>query len=263
MVRRLGLVLALAVFAGCGAPTPPASIADRDWTAAELLASVRSRADSLETLRAGLELAWPDPDTGERKSCGASLSYARSDRLRIRATTKAFFTVFDLVATEERVWLEFPSENFVIFGERDDPAWDEFPLAPDALLVALLADPCAASPCDEPVELGSQDAETRSIVGPGWTLALDRRTGLPLRYDRPGGDGLHISWNDWGMRGARAWPFRIGVRVGDETRELEVRLGRLQPGKPIRDSTFSLDPDEGREVLTPAEARGRWERVRL
>ena len=260
--RSLAL-LGLGVLAGCGAPPPPATIVDRDWSAEEVLSVVQSRTGGLETLRAGLELAWPDPDTGEPRSCGGSLSYARPDRLRVRGTTKAFFTVFDLVATKDLVWLDVPREKFVVFGRRDDPAWDELPLSPDALLIALLADPCARGPCDGGVALGTETEESRSISGGGWELTVDRRTGLPTGYARTEDGALRISWKDWGVRKEMAWPSRIGIRAAERGEELEVRLGRLEPGHPIRDETFTMDPEEDREVLSPSDARDRWQRLRL
>lgn len=256
-------ILAAVLSAGCGAPPPPAPLVDRAWTADELLRAVRGRTEGLSTLRAGLELAWPDPDTGESRSCGASLTWARPARLRVRGTTKAFFTVFDLVAAADRVWLDVPREDFVVFGARDDPAWGEMPLSPDALLIALLADPCFPDSCAGEVTLGDEDEETRTLLGRGWLLALDRRTGLPVFYERTERDRLRISWRDWGVRHGTAWPGRVGIRVGDETRELEVRLGRLQPDREIREETFRLEPEEDREVLTPSDALGRWERIRL
>ena len=120
---------------GCGCAAAPASLVDREWTAlGRGAARVGSRSDSasLETLRAGLELVWPDPDTGESKVLlGIPLALvARPRRLRVRGTTKAFFTVFDLVASTDRVWLDVPREDFVVFGDRSDPAWDELPLSP-------------------------------------------------------------------------------------------------------------------------------------
>lgn len=256
---RCGLLTVIGV-AGCGAPPPPAPLAERDWTAEELLRSVQSRTEGLESLRAGLELVWPDPDTGEPKSCGGSLSWVRPARLRVRGTSKAFFTVFDLVAAPDRVWLDVPREDFLVFGSRDDPAWGELPVSPDALLIALLADPCVPDSCRRGVELAGEDDETRTLAGEGWRLALDRRTGLPLRYEA---DRLAIAWEEWGVRHQVAWPARIRIRVGDETRDLEVRLGRLEPGRAIREATFDLEPEEGREILTPSEALGRWRRIRL
>jgi hypothetical protein len=259
---RLG-VSVLVALAGCGAPPPPPPLVEREWTADELLRAVRGRTEDLSTLRAGLELVWPDPDTGESKSCGGNLSWARPTRLRVRGTTKAFFTVFDLVAAPDLVWLDVPREDFVVFGSRDDPAWDELPLSPDALLIALLADPCVPDTCLGEVELGEGTDEIRMLVGGGWTLALDRGTGLPVFYERSEGDRLRITWDEWRVRHGTAWPGRIWIRVGEETRELEVRLGRLQPDREIRETTFFLEPEDDREILTPSDALERWERIRL
>jgi hypothetical protein len=258
-------LVAVGILGSCGAPPPPpASIAEREWTAAELLREVRGRTDSLETLRAGLELSWPDPDTGELKSCGASLSYARPNRLRIRGTSAAFFTVFDLVVGEERVWLDVPRENFVVFGSRADAAWEELPLSPQALLIALLADPCVDTPClEEELELAKDGGETRTIESSDWTMTLDHRTGLPLDFERTSDERLHISWADWGLRHGKAWPSRISIRVGEATESLQVRLGLLQPGRSLSEGTFRFEPDQDREVLTPAAARARWQRIRL
>jgi hypothetical protein len=191
------------------------------------------------------------------------LSYVRPDRLRVRGTTKAFFTVFDLVAAGDKVWLDVPGEDFVVFGRRDDPAWNELPLSPDALVIALLADPCAGEPCTGSVVLEAADEASRSITAGGWALTVDRRTGLPTGYSRTEGRELRISWSEWGLRREMAWPSRIGIRAAKDGEELEVRLGRLESGREIRETTFRLDVEEGREVLSPADARTRWQRIRV
>lgn len=261
-ITRLFLPFAIlsSFAAGCGPPPPPpplvGSAADR--TAATLAAGLEARRRSVDTVRAGLEIRWEDPRFTEPQDCRGSLSFTSPDSLRLRGHSAAFFTVFDLVAAGPSVWLDVPREGFAVFGSRRDEAWRRLPLSPRALLVALLAHPCAGGDCleDARVERAGDELLLRGDFG---RLVLDDATGLPIRYEEEGDDALRIFWVEWSERSGTAWPQSIVIERSGGQR-LAVSFGRVQLGRPLPPSRFEREEDPSREILTPAEAARRWER---
>jgi len=220
---------------------------------ADVLASVRARSESLSTLRGGLEIVWDDPGTGRPEGCSASLTYERPGRLRLSARTSGFFTVFDLVMGLQRVWLDIPREHVTVAGARSDPAWDRLPVAPVPLLVALLADPWAGGEVS-PDARREQRGEDVFLVGPDWTLRVDPRSGLPAEYRR---GEVSIRWGEWALRKGIPWAYEIEMQT--PAGRLEARLGRLLIDRNLPERTFDFVPEPDRELLTPDEAKVRWE----
>jgi hypothetical protein len=202
-------------------------------------------------VQASLELSWEDPVTGESEGCSAFLVFDRDRGLRVLARTVAFVTVFELVAGTERAWLDVPREGLTVHGPRDDPDWNRLPASPEALLVALFADPWAGAATIGP--LRNTSAESRTLAADGWTLRLDPATGLPASYER---EGLLIEWGEWALRRGVAWPHEAAIRT--DAGLLRARLGRLLLDRPGSPGQFEFRPPEGRELLTPAEAQERW-----
>jgi len=244
--------------AGCGPPPPPPPLVDgvTDRTAAALVAGLEARRQSLDTVRAGLEITWDDPRFAEPENCRGSLSFTSPDSLRLRGHSAAFFTVFDLVAAGSDVWLDVPREGFTVFGPRRDQAWARLPLSPHALLVALLAHPCPGGDClaDARIERVSGELFLRGAFG---RLGLDLATGLPVRFEGEGEDPLRIAWIEWSERSGVAWPQTIVIERSRGQR-LTVSFGRVQLGRPVQPSRFERGEDPSREILTPAEAARRW-----
>ena len=216
-----------------------------------------ARSKSFRTVRGVLDLVFHDDAQGTKEECRASLSWIRPDSLRLRGTSAAFFTVFDLVADSSQVRLDVPRERVAVLGERGDPAWDALPLSASDLLVALLANPCRVGECTDSVAW--IDAEARSLSGPGWTLELEPSTGLPSRWFREGSEGREIRWSDWALRDGVPWPLRIELADKARGERLEVRMGRVDLDRPVPGSRFTLEIDRDREVLTPTQAKDRWE----
>ncbi|MFN8177015.1 MAG: hypothetical protein U0167_03775 [bacterium] len=225
---------------------------------AETLARLRARSESFRTVRAVLDLAWKEDADSTSEECRASLSWVRPDSLRLRGTTAAFFTVFDLAADARHVRLDVPREHVAVFGERNDPAWEALPLSAEELLVALLADPCAEGGCGDSVRW--IDEPGRILGGPGWTLELDPSSGYPRRWTRANARAPEIFWSDWVVRDGIAWPLQVSLRDAARGERVEVHLGRVDLDRPIPADRFSLSIDSDREILTPAEAQTRWER---
>jgi hypothetical protein len=262
--RHRSVAFVAALFAaGCAtvpSPCPPAPA--RDESAASAFDRLRARATSFRTVRGVLELVWRTEDGSATEGCRASISCAPPDSLWIRGTSAAFFTVFDLSADARRVRLDIPREGVAIFGRRDDPAWDALPLSASELLVALLADPCPGLGGDS---LRWDPAAPSRLLGAGWRLDLHDETGLPAVWSRSDHSGREIRWDEWTVRGGVAWPLRIDLLDSERSERLEVRMGRLDFDRAIPAGRFSLDVDPEREVITPSEAKSRWERrgVRL
>ena len=259
ILRAMTAVVALAGTVGCGsvAPPPP-SWTPRDGTASEAMRRLRVRAESFRTVRGVLELVWREEGSGASEGCRASLSWVRPDSLRLRGTSAAFFTVFDLVADERQVRLDIPREGVVVFGDRDDAAWSALPLSAREIRIALLADPCETDACRDSVRWLSVDPPV--LRGPGWTLELEPKTGLPQRWTSDVDAAREVRWSEWSTRDGVAWPLRIDLRDDRRSERLEVRMGRLELDRSIPGSRFSLEIEEGREILTPYEAKTRWER---
>lgn len=256
--RALALALA-ALVAGCATAPRPRDVAPRPPESADAaFERIRARASSFSTVRGVLELVWRTEDGSASEGCRASLSCAVPDSLWIRGTSAAFFTVFDLSADAHRVRLDIPREGVAIFGRRDDPAWDALPLSAADLLVALLADPCPGTDAGD--SLRWDRAVEGRLIGPGWTLDLHADSGLPAAFQRTDQAGREIRWDEWTVRRGVAWPMRIELRDRERGERLEVSLGRLDLDRPIPSGRFSLEVEDGREVITPSEAKTRWER---
>lgn len=256
--RTIATVSALGWLAGCAsAPHRPPNWAGPPPSAREAVERLDARSTSFRTARAVLDLAWHDDAQGTKEDCRASLSWIRPDSLRLRGTSAAFFTVFDLAADAEHVRLDVPREKVAVLGERGDPAWDALPLSAADLLVALLANPCPSRACFDSVSW--VDADARQMAGPGWTLELEPSTGLPRRWVREGSEGREIRWSDWEIRDGVAWPTRIELVDTVRGGRLEVTMGRVDLDRPIPGGRFSLAIGHDREVLTPTEAKNRWE----
>ncbi|NNE44527.1 MAG: hypothetical protein HKN12_09975, partial [Gemmatimonadetes bacterium] len=185
------------------------------------------------------------------EGCSASLTYARPGNVRVRARTAAFFTVFDLVAAEESAWLDVPREELTVVGDRADPVWSDLPVSPDPMLIALLADPWGGGAVGS-VQFSAGTEEVTG-QGDGWTVWLDRVTGTPLRYEA--GD-LRITWAEWADRWDIPWPHDIEVET--PSGHLRVRLGRFTLDRSLRPDVFGFDPEEGRTIFTPSEAKSWW-----
>ncbi len=257
----IGVAIGLACLvagSSCGPPPPPRLIAreGRDPavpTPAEILGELRTRADSLRTFRAGLDLIWEDSRFPEAESCRGSLSWQAPDRLRLRGHTAALFTVFDLVASGPEVRLDVPREKLFVHGRRDDPAWSRLPFPPELLRVAILADPC---PPEGSAGASGGGADSALVVETAdFRLDVDPVNRLPLRYTA--GD-IEIRWIEWMDRRGTAWPQRVEIRGIGGGGILRIEVGRLVVNRAIPASRFRLEPDDDREVLTPEEAAARW-----
>jgi hypothetical protein len=225
---------------------------------AETLSRLGERSASFRTVRAVLDLVWRDDAAASREECRASLSWVRPDSLRLRGTSAAFFTVFDLCTDARRVRLDVPREQVAVFGERQDPAWDALPLSAEELMIALLADPCSSPECRDSVAWA--DEARRVLAGPGWTLELEPDTWLPASWRRDDPPGREIRWSDWVIRDGVPWPLRIDLIDATRQESLEVRMGKVDLDRPVPANRFSLAVEPDREILTPGEARTRWER---
>ena len=256
---RIGPALALAVAtAGCGGPPgpPPQLQPGAPGTASELVERIESRVDSLETLKLGLEITWRDLTTGKRESCAGSLTFQAPGNLRLKGTTKAFFTVFEMVANDRETWLAIPREEQVIFGPRHDPDWRRLPLSPDHLLLALLVHPCPGEDCLESAPELTVDANRAVLTTEFWTLGTDSRTWLPTDYSDE--TGLRVEWGDWAVRRGVPWPHRIQIQAPGQDDLLVVTLGQLRWNPEVSPEVFQYELDDDLEVLSPADGARRW-----
>jgi hypothetical protein len=179
--------------------------------------------------------------------------------MRLKGTEAAFFTVFELVAGEESVWLDVPREEILVCGARGDSDWEALPLSPEALLIALLADPCPEGACFEEELQSERDPERIRLVGSSFAMELDPRSGLPLRCETEGERGaLVVEWRNWVLHRDRSWPSEIAISRG--RMKVEIRMGRVLVDPPISERLFAYEADPDREILTPAEAKDRWRR---
>jgi hypothetical protein len=251
--------LAIGALPGCGRPpAPPAEWRGAGPSAREIADSIRERSDALSTLRAVMEIRFLDTERGEAGSCRASLLFARPGLIRLRGTSASFFTVFELVAGAEEIWIDVPREHKLVFGRRSDPGWDDLPLSPEALLVALLADPCPGEPCLEGELRLERAGEDFRVEGPGFSVTVSGKTGLPTRYDGRSAKPFEIHWRDWALRGGVAWPHEVEIRPLEGEASVVVGLGRVLVGRKVSTGLFTFEPEEDREILSPREARDMW-----
>ncbi|MGQ0721450.1 MAG: hypothetical protein ACT4PE_07755 [Candidatus Eiseniibacteriota bacterium] len=253
-LARLAGVLAVAAAAAACGPSGPRP--DAEGLAppgrSELVDRVRERAKGVETLRAGLELAWFGADGAAPEGCSASLVYQRGGRLRLEARSAAFFTIFEMVAGADSTWIDVPRERVRIAGARRDSGWAGLPIDPERMLVALLADPWGGAPPPEAEAELARGPDGPVLRGEGWTLRLDG-AGRPQVYN---GGAWTISWSEWTLRRGIDWPHRIEIAGGEGV--LRVRLGQLIPDRNLPRTTFAPPADPDRTVLTPIKANEWW-----
>lgn len=260
MIRGMlspGLLLVALALVGCAGSRPAVPLLDGDSATGAVSAALDERVRSLDTVRAGMELSWKSPRFEGDEHCRGSLSFVAPDFVRLRGVSAAFFTVFDLVAAADRVWLDVPREEILVFGSRADEAWQRLPLSPDRLVIALLAHPCPFEDCLSRATATS-GPDGISLTGEFGVFLVDRITGLPIRYRSPEADVPYtVEWEDWVDRRGTAWPSSVHVSRG-EAGSLDVTWGRVQIGRIIPASRFSFEPDSSREILNPADAARRW-----
>ncbi len=215
---------------------------------------VAGRRDAVPSVRAGLEIEWLSPDTAGEASCRGTLSFAAPDRVRLRGTSAAFFTVFELVAGRDSIFVDVPREEVLVAGSRTDPAWEEFTLTPELLAAAILAIPSPAS-----AGLAEWSETGGAVIGrwDGAALEFDPSTGLPRALDLDDGR-IRIEWSDWHLAGGVDWPRRLRIERKGAGEEVRIEFGRVQIGGPIRGGSFDERPEGRREVLEPGEGLGRW-----
>jgi hypothetical protein len=255
---KLALIAAVCACSGCAGTAghrPVPSTPESAQRAAQ--GFLDERLSAIETAHAGLELRWASPALEEVASCRASLVFRSPDRLRVRGTSAAFFTVFDLTADPDTIRFDIPRKRVLIRGARGDQAWSRFPLDPDVVAVALLAhpDPRGLEGASPNVRIAG--ADSLAAEGLDWTMTFDPATGLPRMYHAREKDVM-VHWESWDFIDGVAWPGKVAVEWASTGDRLEAEFGRVQLGRPARESSFSEGPDEEREILSPSEGLERW-----
>jgi hypothetical protein len=250
----------LALVAGCGRPSGPRPemLDEPPRSASDFERLLRARTDSYFSLRADLELEWRDPAVEAEENWRGWVSYAEPSSFRLRGTSKAFFTVFDIVATADDIRLDVPHEEIVVFGDRRDPGWSMLPLSPARILGALLADPCPQDHCLASASVIDETNGRTRLVWGDEELEVLTATGLPTRW---ASGEFEVRWEEWYVRGGRSWPGEI-VLADSTGARLAVRVGRIRVHEQLPRSRFFHEIPQSREVLTPADAARRWSRLR-
>lgn len=261
MKHACALVLsALAIFAfgGCGGAPPKAPrTAPARGAREEAIRFLEHRTKEINTVHAVVELRWTSPDLQTPFSCRASLVFQAPDRVRLRGTSKAFFTIFDLVVDTEEIRIDVPRKKVLIRGTRSDPEWSRFAIDPDLVSVALLAHPAPKG--ESALEICEKGGDFM-WNGDGTWMVIDGGIGRPTHFHReePLTD---IVWEEWDEVEGTAWPRHVRLIWPEEGGRLEIDFARVQLGRSIREGYFSEQPEEDREVLTPGEGIERWDEM--
>lgn len=253
---RSALAWAALVLGGCAGTSPkvaPHLAPGEARTRAERFFAERWA--SIETVHAGLEIAWSSPELAEPASCRGSLVMRAPDQIRLRGTSSAFFTIFDLVATSDVVRVDFPTEKLLVRGARDDPAWTDLLVAPDLLWIALLGAPEVERMPS--VEVREKEGALVATSG-GLIIDLDPATGLPRSAVETGERETTLAWDDWREEDGIAWPGRVVIERAASGEKLEVLFGRVRLGRPVRSEFFEEEPEDPRDILDPVEGVKRW-----
>ena len=254
-----GCAIVLSAFAiialgGCaGAPPKTPRSAPASGAREEAIRFLEHRTKEIDTVHSVVELRWTSPDLQTPFSCRANLVFQTPDRLRLRGTSKAFFTIFDLVVDLEEIRIDIPRKKVLIRGTRSDPEWSRFAIDPDLVAVALLAHPV---PEAEKIEICEQGANFIWKGDRTW-MEIDGGIGRPTHFHReePLTD---IVWDEWDEVEGVAWPRHVKLIWPEEGGRLEIDFARVQLGRPIREGYFSEKPEDDREVLTPSKGIERW-----
>jgi len=251
----VGIVGASWLCAGCAGSSKVAPRTAPSGDARENAAHFfEGRIDAIQTIHAGLELRWVTSELEGPLSCRGSLVFQTPTLMRLRGTSKAFFTIFDLTGGEKEIWIDIPREKILIRGEKDDPQWSRFALDPDLVAIALLAHP---DPSGNTVLDIQEDDTDLVIVGDGTRMEIDGETGKPRKFRRES-SGAEVIWGEWNEVDGTPWPRHVRLAWPDHGDTLEIDFGRVQLGKPIRDGYFKELPEDEREILTPSDGIERW-----
>jgi hypothetical protein len=253
-----GIALASLLGAGCAGSSKVSTRTAPSGEGRERAAHFfEERIEEIRTIHAGLELRWAASELDKQLSCRGSLVFQAPSLLRLRGTSRAFFTIFDLTGGENEIWIDIPREKILIRGERNDPEWLRFALDPDLVAIALLAHPEPEGKNSIVIE---EDGADLLVAGDGTRMEIDGETGQPRRYWRED-SGAEVTWEGWNEVDGTPWPRRVRLAWPDQGDTLEIDFGRVQLGKPIREGYFRELPDEERERLAPSEGIERWAEI--
>jgi hypothetical protein len=247
-------VLALALLCGCAGSAKRAPRLSPSEAVSFASRFLENRIQEVGTVRAGVELHWSSSALEAPASCRGSLLFRAPQSLRLRGTSKAFFTVFDLAVGPDEILIDVPREKVLVRGERNDPDWTRFALNADLISIALAAHP---DPSGQVTEVQEWEGTT-FYVGDEAMMEIDPQTGLPSRYRRSFPEPAEVTWGEWSEIKGIMWPLRLAISWPETKDSLGIEFGRVQFGKRVRTSmTLDIPPGE-REVLTPEQGFERW-----
>ncbi|HET9887425.1 MAG TPA: hypothetical protein VFR10_07930, partial [bacterium] len=220
----------------------------------EAMHFLENRTKEIRTVHAALELRWLSPELSKALSCRGSLVFQAPEHLRLRGTSKAFFTIFDLVAGPEDISIDVPREKVLIRGAKTDPDWSRFAFDPELVSIALLAHPFPAR--DGSLEL-REDGADFVWEGDGASMWIDGGNRRPVRFRREE-PRTEITWEEWDVIDGISWPRHVCLKWPDEGGVLEIDFAGVHLKKPIRPGYFSKEPEKDRKILTPSEGIERW-----
>lgn len=259
MRRALSLILVVwATIAVAGCASTPRTEQPRTMPESgarqEAERFLESRLDEIHTVHAGIELRWLSSELEGPLSCRTSLVFEAPSHLRLRGTSKAFFTIFDLIAGPEKITIDVPREKVLIVGDRNDPEWSRFALDPDLVTIALLAHP-------DPFGHGALEIRDEGAdfvwEGEGARMVIDGGSGRPVRYVRQE-PRAEVTWERWDLDEGVPWPRRVRLEWPEENNSLEIDFWRVQLKRPVRADYFDETPKDDREILTPGQGIERW-----
>jgi hypothetical protein len=237
----LRLLMGALVLAACSArsPRPPAT-APAAIDAGSVLARVRVREDSVQTLRARFTSVAQHGD--EERSAEGVLLVKKPDRFRLRLLSPFGFTVFDYTSVQGELHVELPLQG-QRFTNANLPT--EGPLATmdlrPAFLRAEAAFPgtCAPQDTESDVLVRCRDA-TGTLLR---TLRIDRASGtVSQEVDFKGGEPQTVTqFGDYRAVGALDLPYLIQMNYPERAVRMTITVRSYEVNPALADDLFESD----------------------
>jgi outer membrane lipoprotein-sorting protein len=257
---RASLICCTLTLLGC--PLPPAQRPYPPSTAAELVASLRARADHLRSLRATAKVDHL-ADGGQRVKVKVTMLLARPDKLRFEAESPLGGTLAYLTSNGHDFALLDVRQNRFLVGPANTcnvARLIRLTLPPEDVVTVLMGSvPLAGEPAGvswDPTHGGREVLTLHTPDGGSETIKLDARD---KRWDLTNAERTdaqgHVMWrlsdDGWSDRGGIRMPDTIHIEDPAHHADALIKVRSVELNVDLADDVFQLRPPD---QITPEQA---------